>query len=349
MKTLYYQIGLLLMLSVNSYSQFSTSLEHLEIPNTPATVLLDQSISNVENPKSVKAFTSNLINTFTKDYKVPNNYAVSFTPYFLFTKNKTFAKHHGYDLAGNYNPFHSLYSSLNLSFALVNNDTLRNISFGITTSILKINGKNKNTKYGLAKQSFAAVETYRVNNYNPLTDNFNNEGTYKTMISNFDKELENFENTKYLFSIDLAAGYSQFADEQTKSGKFGRLGIWSTMNYNILLNPNKTTPQYISLYFYNRFLEDETQYDVASSDYIKNSYFDTGGKIELDFNKISFAYEYIKRTDNEEYRSIGSLKYKISNKIALNGGFGKNFEKSNNQIGFLGINWGLDFGTTLQQ
>ncbi|WP_394776123.1 hypothetical protein [Flavobacterium sp.] len=67
-----------------------------------------------------------------------------------------------------------------------------------------------------------------------------------------------------------------------------------------------------------------------------------GAKVELQFNDFAIDYEYINRTNQKDnYRSVGNLKYKINERFSITGGFGKNFEKTDNLVSFLGISWGI--------
>jgi len=76
------------------------------------------------------------------------------------------------------------------------------------------------------------------------------------------------------------------------------------------------------------------------------NYFDAGGKLELEFEKISVAYEYIYRFNDfqETYRSNGILKFKASANVYLTASFGKYFGDTNNLISMLGLNWGVGTG-----
>ena len=51
--------------------------------------------------------------------------------------------------------------------------------------------------------------------------------------------------------------------------------------------------------------------------------------------------------DLNEERTIDSIRYKISNAFTLNGGFGKNFKCDGESVALYGIQWGIDFGSSL--
>ena len=85
---------------------------------------------------------------------------------------------------------------------------------------------------------------------------------------------------------------------------------------------------------------------LVNDEYINKDFYDIGGKVELEFKRMSISYEFIKRIADGEntHRSNGVLKYKISNEFYLTGAFGKNFGNNENLISLLGINWGFSTG-----
>lgn len=166
-----------------------------------------------------------------------------------------------------------------------------------------------------------------------------------TFRKNFSSHLNVLQEDipKPLFTLDAAVAYSLFYPSNTYSdGQMGKFGVWSTANLNLKLlsNDNK---EYLSFYAYGRYLKDNSYLDINTNEYIDTYYFDIGTKVELEYHKLTFAYEYIHRDKGDNnYRSVGSIKYKFSNTITLTGGFGKNFEQTDNLVSILGINWGIE-------
>ncbi len=79
--------------------------------------------------------------------------------------------------------------------------------------------------------------------------------------------------------------------------------------------------------------------------YFNESFWDYGGKLELELNKFKLGYEYLKRSgDEERFRSVGNISYQLNDEIIITGGFGKDFPVDNNLVTILGINWGFDLG-----
>jgi hypothetical protein len=148
---------------------------------------------------------------------------------------------------------------------------------------------------------------------------------------------------KPVFALDIATAYSHFyAGNNFSDGQTGKFGAWSTfaLNVKLLTDSNK---EYLSLYGYARYIRDNAFLDVDTNLYTDTENFDLGAKLEFQYDKLTFAYEYINRIkEKDNYRSVGSIKYKFSDKIVLNGGFGKNFEQTDNLVSFLGISWGIE-------
>ncbi len=150
--------------------------------------------------------------------------------------------------------------------------------------------------------------------------------------------------TKPLFTLDAAAAYSHiYKGNNYSEGQMGKFGAWSTANLNVKLQDDNKC--YLSLYGYGRYIKDNAYLDTTTNKYTTTEYFDIGVKGEFEFHKLSVAYEYVHRTKEvDNYRSVGSIKYKYNDTITLTGGFGKNFQKTDNQVAFLGISWGIESG-----
>lgn len=166
-----------------------------------------------------------------------------------------------------------------------------------------------------------------------------------TFRKNFASNLKILESEipKALFTLDAAVAYSLFYPSNNYSdGQTGKFGVWSTANLNLKLlsDDNK---EYLSFYTYGRYLKDNAYFDTGTNTYIHTDYFDIGAKVELEYHKLTFGYEYIHRDKGDDnYRSVGSIKYKFSDTITLTGGFGKNFEQKDNLVSIIGINWGIE-------
>lgn len=101
---------------------------------------------------------------------------------------------------------------------------------------------------------------------------------------------------------------------------------------------------------------DQTLADTTDlSRYLKVENFDAGGKIELEFSNIAVSYEAVVRTvtgsdrnknvnARDSWRSVGNIRYRLSNSTAITGAFGRNYGKRENLLFILGINWLISNG-----
>ncbi|MDN3691394.1 hypothetical protein QWZ06_03515 [Chryseobacterium tructae] len=108
-------------------------LENLDLPTTPAVVLLDQNVTSIENPKTIKEFGLSVINSF-KDNALPQNYAVEFNPYWIFKRNKDIYKYF------NDERYSGFTHNQAISFAFIKIDTVQNVSIGYRTNLFRVMG-----------------------------------------------------------------------------------------------------------------------------------------------------------------------------------------------------------------
>lgn len=358
-----YLIIIVFFLQQFAFAQKDTlTLKDMEIPTSPGFILLDESASNIERPNSSKAFSLSILNSLTEGNGFPKNYAIEFTPFWFFKfKNMNALKYMGFN-GEKARPFSSL-KMVSISAASINTTdtltgkTLNNISIGARTTIFKVYSKGFKEK--LLKANLA--EFYKLKG---LSETLKREGAtdvlrskdpekYKEIemriLTTFEESkdkssLEEVLKAKPLFAVDGAIAYSNFfIDGDFSTRRFGRLGIWTTLN--LAINLNKENTQYLNFYVVGRYLSDGLNKDAAGM-YFKENSLDVGGKLELELKAFSIGYEFIKRNNdlNNTYRSVGNLRYKISENLYLVGAYGKNFGEGRNLISLLGINWGINSG-----
>jgi hypothetical protein len=349
----------ILFLSLQLFSQESTTVEikDLELPNAPAFTILDYSPTIISTPSTTQAITLNVLSSIAAGNGFPTDYALEFTPYWVFARkgrNLT-----NYVIKENLKTYSKPYKNLSFSFATVKKDSIQNVSAGIRTNILTVNRNERkesvtnlleklerfqeitDQKLDLAENPYeSGTPEYNQWNLNQI-NKLSTLEEYKTITADIYAAIDTLELIKPVFTADFATAYNHFFDQNTfKSGKFGRYGAWLTLNTNLRLGSSNNN--YLSLYQYTRYLIDEMIYDDIQLAYSKETKLDVGAKVELQFNHFSLAYEYIKRSgDSYNYRSVGNLKYKINEKWVITGGFGKNFEQTDNLVSFLGISWGI--------
>lgn len=348
-----------------SYGQFkeNITLKDLEVPEAPAMTLLDEAPSIVNRPNSPRAFVLSVINSFQGDYSgLPKNYALELTPFWFFSHKKmNFFRYAGLTEHG-MNPFAGI-KMASLSMAYVNKTdqedqpATSNISIGLRSTLIRF---YRSTYY----QELLDANLYAVGRLKRLEKAkeeagatpdllFSDPKRYHQIVKRVIDSVENSDSLitmveklkeKPIFAIDGAVAYNAyFSDNNFSSNQSGRFGAWLTLNYSYRFSKNSTN--YLNIYGVGRYISDNTNVD---EDMVgdRTDYFDFGGKFELEFDKLTIAYEFIHRINDsgDSYRSAGLLKYKINDNIYLTGAFGRNFGETENLITLLGINWGI--GTT---
>lgn len=333
--------------TANLVAQNEIKIKDLEIPNAPALSLLDETTTILETPKNIKTLTSSIASG------LGNNMAIEFSPYLLFSNNKSFYDYNGFKVISDKDEnkkieekgiFGQIITNFSVSIASVKKDSLSNLSVGLRTNLLTIQNPKRSKIFHKAEVIYN--KKYKISKEED-PEKLPNNLEYIELTKEYNKLLDSVAslNTKPLFSVDVAGGYSHvYTNHNYNSGTKGKVASWLTFSYNNEINTNsKGTSSYVSFYGIGRFIQDNNYYEESSNNIISKDFFDCGGKIEIDFGKLMFGYEYVSRlNENDNYRSVGTIKYKISKDIVLNGGFGKNFENNQNLVSFLGINWGLD-------
>jgi len=141
---------ILMALGAGSYAQTLPStigLKNLQVPSSPAFILMDVAPTSIEKPATAKAFSASILNSVSENNGIPENYGVEFTP-FWFVKHPRFTayKYYGIDRTGiKRMPFAGLRMTA-ISLASVRNETAidtvfrktSNISIGVRSTLVKI-------------------------------------------------------------------------------------------------------------------------------------------------------------------------------------------------------------------
>jgi hypothetical protein len=348
-----------------SAQEDSISLRELETPTSPAFILLDKTPTSIERPSSTKAFTFSVLNSIADNKGLPQNYAVEFSPFWFFKHPKmTALKYMGYDAAKNKQRIFGNMQRFSFSMAtLTSTDSLskspvNNFSMGLRINFVSIRSSKDIQDLRAANDSMV----YRLRDVNKrlkqqvdIALKITDPVLYREKVKEFyaqeavlSKEEKNsisdILKRRAVFAIDGALGYNNFfLDNNYSSSHFGRMGAWLTMNYSQNLG-NAKGKNYLNFYALGRYLSDGTTRELDK--YVVRNFTDFGGKLEFEFNKVSFSYEYIRRIapNVNTFRSSGMLKYKITNQVYLTAAFGKNFGSQNNLISLVGLNWGAVTG-----
>ena len=342
-----------------SQGNTNTQLANLAPPSSPAFVLMDISPSTVYTPASIKALSFQVLNGLGagNNNGIPKNFAAEIVPFWYTTpKGMNFLTYHnlkksdpsnssvdGFD---SQNVFGDIFKRASISFAYMDDtfevfETPQNfISVGARTTLVKM----------LRKQDIKNVIT-KYKNYDQFIKDFvgdpNNSINDLETSADFKRvydELNQAINIKPLLTVDLALAYSTLLNNNNAnfSDTLGRYGAW--ISTDLALGFPNNNNNYIHIYTVARYLKDGLNIDAENKLFNTQTY-DVGGKLEIELDKLSIGYEYLTREgDTDEYRSIGTVRYKVSNAITQTGGFGKNFKSGDDTISLLGVKWGLNTG-----
>lgn len=378
MKYLKY-LGVLLtsILVAQSDTNPTAGLKNLASPNSPAFVLMDIAPSNIIVPDNIQAFSIQTISAFSgnsKDGLGNNNYAVEFQPYWYVKREKmNFFKYNnlisdkpeGENVSINdytrYNVFGDAWKKASVSLALMDGTfnvfqvPQSYVSVGARTRLLSVKTRNQideiKSQYTSYEQFMSSPEVIAIF-ANPSLS-LSEINTAITSLEGYQAIVQNFEQSlrrKPFFALDVAVAYSHFMGDKSQDmdDAFGRLGFWATGDL-AFYTPTIGKQSHVHVYGVFRYLRDGLNIDPDSGDLRIENATDYGAKIALELDKLSFGYEYITRDseNNNEERSIGSIRYKISEAFTINGGFGKNFRSEGSTVALFGIQWGLDFDSSV--
>lgn len=249
--------------------EISAELNKLELSNAPSVMLLGLASSDLETPKSKKAFMTSIVNSFSENDGLPNAYAVELTPTHLFPLTEMDAlKYAGIksikktDNSYEYkNNIFSEAKNVSVSFAFLRNYKIEDletenpsVSFSLRTTVFKIRNKknieaitdsNKNISKALTdiQTEFEKSKEYNdieASNASPDEKNEKKAKAFEKFATEYYKaETEKYKkylDEKPVFQLDVASAYSTFfLDNQFKNNQFGKLGFWMTMSSGINL------------------------------------------------------------------------------------------------------------------
>ena len=333
-------------------------------PSSPAFLLVGESPTNVYTPNNIKALALHVSDNFGESL------SIEFAPYFFInskSKNRSYYKYIGLEKDKSTNEIkQKQFSGLNtttISFAYLDKEfegfdgKRKTYSVGMRTTILRF--FNKEEKYRNAERLSTALKNIDSptefligsKDEDPLVaarylDSIKTH--YQSEKKKFQPIIDDFKKTiKPIFTVDGAIAYSAlFTENNTNSSTVNRFGTWLTAQGSLIINEGADSKHnnYINLLLTGRYIEDEFNINEAGL-FTTNYYRDLGGKLEFEFGKMAFAYEFISRNGTiESERSVGTIRYIINKDITLSGGFGKDFPLDNNLVTVFGINWGLNFG-----
>lgn len=352
----------------------SAELQNLAPPSSPAFVLMDITPSNIIIPENVQAFSIQTINAFTGNSEATNgNYAVEVQPYWyvkresmnFFTYNNLTSSKSQISTVDDYdgiNIFGDIWKKASFSLALMDGtfevfeEPQSFISMGARTRLLSLRTKKQidgfKEQYKRYLQFMRSQEVSNIFANSSLSSAEKNEKV--TTLQEFIAIRNDFEEvvqSKPFFALDVALAYSHFLGDKSSGFEdtLGRFGVWASGDL-ALYTPTIGKNSYVHFYGIFRYLRDGINLEDNGTELFGVDKLDFGGKVELEFDRLSFAYEFIKRdSDLEEgSRSIGSIRYRINDAFAIHGGFGENFQSEGTTVALFGIQWGLENNSSVR-
>ena len=348
-------------------------IKELAVPKAPAFKLLDISPTQIESPTNPKQFALGIAQSFDDSVGWPKNYSMEFAPYWwLKSSNRSVYDFLGLKTTVNAgakkitgeNAFSGL-KFTSISIAFINQDLVPDsikqsqkiFSVGIHSTVIKIHSKNyaraleaklkdwhdaaqRELDVALANQPADSPKVVYEAYWQKFTD------MKPTTTAEIFDDINDIMNEKPIFSLDFAAAYASYGINES-TWKTGRTGVWTTLSsyLPLKLSDEAVNKNYFSLFGYLRFLQDNYA-PGKDNQTLKSTCVDIGGKLELQFDKLSIGYEtihrnYSKQGINSDKRNVGVINYQLGNNLYINGAFGKDFGITNKLISFLGINWGF--------
>ena len=278
------------ILTLAGYAQNKIDLSDLEMPSSPAFILLDVAPTSIDRPTTTKAFSTSILNSINQNNGTPENYALEFAPYWFFKHEKLDAL--GYwgikkTLDGTKQRPFSQVRYGNISFATVkpSNTTdsagsmqeLTNMSFGIRTTLIQYRS-TKDVKDLVALHQAHAARLSQINNDPNLTpDEVLEKLKNDTFLSENAEKIKAVLNRKPVFALDFAGAAAwSFTNNNYNSIDVNRAGAWLTANYSGALKKN-SADNYLNIYAVSRLMRDNNTLNEAGQ-LSSSNVFDAGGK-----------------------------------------------------------------------
>ena len=281
------------------------TLDELNLPSSPAFVLLDESPANIEKPTNPKAVAISLINVWE------GSGAIEFSPYWLFDHPAyTFQN----DIA-NTNPFWQTFA---LSAATSKSVDTTNVSVGFRVQLFRqyTDTAELTRIEGLIAAELAVAK--------PADINMDEVNKLVKLLSE--------ARGKIKWNVELAGAYSGNTTEQT--GLAGnKLGAW----LNIRHTPKDFPLDIVVLGRYSK------QFGNKFPD--ESSFIDAGGSISRQGKGFDLQLEYVYRWDTILHKNYDRLalvaQYQVMKGVVAVASVGKNFDDVNNVFTAFGIKFGL--------
>ncbi len=292
---------------VNMVSSQAIQINDLNIPTSPAFVLLGKSPATIEKPSNPKAVGLSLINLWQ------SSGAVEFTPYWLSNKP-------AYTFAENIKNKNPLFQTLAFSIASSKDDSISNIAVGFRTQLARSYSQNT---IKLIEEKLTEIE-------NVLGEG---EKVDENKIKTLHKEINKLKaQTNWVLELAGAFSGTSTTSESITSQKSG---IWANLKWT----PDNSPITFVGL---ARYLSTKGNPSKFMRD---SSFFDYGINISHQGDAFDLQFEFVKRNskvDNSNYdRLIFIANYQIMPGIVAVASFGKDYARVNNVFSAIGIKFGL--------
>ena len=305
-----FTIGCCIILAAQSFSQSGTvKLNDLNMPSSPAFVLMDKSPASIEKPSSPRALGLSLINVWK------NSGAIEFTPYW-------FKDRPAYTFEDNLKKQTPILQTFAISAATAKEDSNTLIAAGFRTQLVRIYSAASAAKILAQKKKIVA-----------LLSQENPDDIDQAAVNDAKAELNNLQS-KVSFNAELAGAYMGQSGP-AKALASTKAGCWLNLRYT----PDKFPLDIVVL---ARYSWTTGNVSVAGND---SAFFDYGANLSYQDKSFDVAIEYVNRRDisaKQGYDRFALVaNYQLMPGIVAVASVGKDFKKVDNVFGILGIKFGI--------
>lgn len=364
--------GQIAMGQTTSTGATSATISSLAVPNSPAFSITDITPTLVQDPTTPKAFALGVAQSFQQSGSAfPNNYAAQFAPiWWVNPKKINVYSYLGLPVppkTGHASAKENIFAGIKfttISVAFINKDLIpdtskatQNVfSIGLHTTLIKIYGKKHARDLANAINNWEADARGEIDTNARYIDSISRPpvagDTAKTraVLKNWSQTqtaddlvtINKLIAEKPYLSWDIAGAWAVYGTNNNQQVKTGRAGVWTSISSYIPF-PNSTT-DYFNVNLLGRYILDNFQKNAQGVIGTANNT-DLGFNLGFEFNRLTISveslYRYINGVPNTENRTVGVISVKLTDKIFINGTFGKDFAGPNKLISAFGINWGF--------
>lgn len=302
-------VTMMVLMALYGRSQMTLPINDLNIPTSPAFVLLDKSPASIEKPSSPKALAVSLVNVWEKSG------AVEFTPYW-------FRDRPAYTFRDNLQNRAPVFQTFAISAATAKVDTVTGLSIGFRTQFFK--SYSKALSGDILAKAKEIIDLLSVENPEDID---------MAAVNNAKKEL-NYLQTKTTFIAELAGAYKG-ESSPSRSLAAAKAGIWLHLRYT----PDKFPLTFVGLarYTWGAGAVAHSGRDTA--------FFDYGINLSYQNEDFDIQAEYVNRRDFSERANYDRLaivvNYQVIPGIVAVASLGKDFKRVNNVFALLGVKFGI--------